>query len=89
VGRAVGQAATPDRAFTEVMKVDADPAPPVFVDASGARRRRLRHLVYGLGAVAILVLLALWLSQFGGTVRPDPAVPCPSAAAGADREGCR
>jgi hypothetical protein len=89
VGRARGQAPTPERAYTEVMKLDSEGTPPVFVDPSGARRRRVRVIAYAIGLAALLSLLALWLSQLAGAVRPAPAEPCASAAASADREACR
>jgi len=83
VGRAVGVAATPDRAPTDVLKIGAQPVPPVFVDVSGRRRRGLRRLAYAVVLAALLVLLVLWLSQLGGTVRPAPVSPCaPAASAG-------
>jgi len=88
VGRAVGKARTPDRALTDVMKV-GPPAPPVFVDPSGARRRRVRRITYILGAVLLFVLLVLWLSQIGGAAPAGPSRPCPSASAGGAQAGCR
>lgn len=88
LGRAVGRAWTPERAPTDVMKVPRPATPPVFVDPSGARRRRVRRIAYGLGALLLLVLLVLWLSQIGGLTRTGPAPPCPSATAGAAPAGC-
>jgi hypothetical protein len=65
-----------------VVKVGSDPAAPVFVDPSGARRRRLRLIAYGLAAVILLALLVLWLSQLGGPVDPpDPCANAPRATA--------
>jgi hypothetical protein len=55
-------------------------APPVFVDVSGRRRRRLRRLMYGIGVAVLIALVAVWLSQLGGTVRPRPVSPCTPAA---------
>jgi hypothetical protein len=69
VGRAVGRAPTPARAPTDVIRPGEEP-PPVFVDASGRRRRRLRRTMYAIGAILLLALLALWLSQVGGGVGP-------------------
>jgi hypothetical protein len=37
----------------------------VFVDDSGARRRRLRRISLAVGATLLLILLVLWLSQLG------------------------
>jgi hypothetical protein len=63
------------------MKVGPEPGPPVFVDPGGTRRRRLRPVAYVLSVTILLVLLALWLSQLGGTSRP-PSTPCSTAPAG-------
>jgi hypothetical protein len=91
VGRAIGKARTPDRAPTDVIKLGPATPRPVFVDPSGARRRRLRRLAYAVGAAVLLALLALWLTQFGGTVRPERNAPCPTASAKAGPDGaeCR
>jgi hypothetical protein len=89
VGIAVGQAAPLDRAATSVLKIGSELPPPVFVDPSGTRRRRLRRITYALGALVLIVLVALWLSQLGGPVGPDPDAPCPSAAAGTGEANCR
>ncbi|WP_433205538.1 hypothetical protein ACQP00_37995 [Dactylosporangium sp. CS-047395] len=80
LGRAVGKAPLPERAPTTVMRDAAQPPPPVFVDPSGARRKRLRRIVYLLGLLLLAALLALWLSQFLGSTRP-PAERCPAATA--------
>lgn len=69
VGQAVGRAPTPARAPTDVIR-PGTAEQPVFVDASGRRRRRLRRTTYAIGAVLLLALLILWLSQFGGGVGP-------------------
>jgi hypothetical protein len=69
VGQAVGRAQTPARAPTDVLR-PGEEQPPVFVDASGRRRRRLRATTYVVGAVLLLALLILWLSQLGGGVGP-------------------
>jgi hypothetical protein len=72
------------------MRIGHEPVPPVFVDPSGARRRRLRRLAYLTGVALLLVLLALWLSQLGGPVRPSTTVPCASAHTGSVARGdCR
>jgi hypothetical protein len=80
VGRAVGVSATPDRAVTSLVKVAGGPGPPVFVDESGLRRRRLRRLTYAVGLAALLALVLLWVSQLTGALRPDPVAPCPPGA---------
>jgi hypothetical protein len=65
VGQAVGKSPPVERAKTAVIKPPSEDQ-PVFVDASGVRRRRLRRLAYAIGAVLLLALLLLWLSQVGG-----------------------
>jgi len=71
IGRArVPAPAPPERARTSVLRVDTDAPPPVFVDASGRRRRGLRRTTYAVAAVLLVALLVLWLSQFAGQVRP-------------------
>lgn len=63
-------------------------APPVFVDASGGRRRRVRWLAYVVGVVVLIALLVMVASQLGGTVRPQPVTPCtPKASAPAAQPG--
>ena len=64
MGQAVGKAPPLERAKTSIIK-HSDETPPVFVDLSGARRRRLRRIAYLIGAVLVLVLGLLWFSQFG------------------------
>jgi hypothetical protein len=62
---------------------------PVFVDVSGRRRRRLRWVAYAIGITVLVALLAMWLSQLGGTVRPQPVTPCqPAASAPQSAGGC-
>jgi hypothetical protein len=87
-GRAVGVAPTPDRAKTEIFEPGVT-APPVFVDASGRRRRNLRWISYAVGLAVVLALLVLWLTQLGDPVRPNPVTPCtPVPSAAADQGGC-
>src|SRR5262245_31049951 len=69
VGQARGRAKTPDQQHTEVFGLGDEPK-PVFVDSTGRRRRRLRHVTYGIGGLLLLALVTLWLSQIGGAVRP-------------------
>ncbi|WP_433046170.1 hypothetical protein [Dactylosporangium sp. CS-033363] len=80
LGRAVGKAPLPERAPTTVMRDAAQAPPPVFVDPSGARRKRVRRIVYLAGLLLLAALVALWLSQFLGSTRP-PAGRCPGTAA--------
>jgi hypothetical protein len=58
-----------------VVRLDADPS-PVFVDPSGARRRKLRRLAYLVIVFVVAALLVLWLSQFGAPAKPPPTKPC-------------
>ena len=80
VGRSVGKAPLPERAATTVMPAVGAETPPVFVDPSGARRKRLRLAVYALGLVLAAVLAAVWLSQLGGPAAPPARTPCPTAS---------
>jgi|SRR5690348_2811479 len=64
VGQAVGKSPPIERAKTSLIKPPSDDQ-PVFVDGSGTRRRRLRRLSYLIGAVLLLALALVWLSQFG------------------------
>ncbi|GAA4260185.1 hypothetical protein GCM10022255_087850 [Dactylosporangium darangshiense] len=73
IGRAVGKAQTPERAATAVIRNGRQDPTPVFVDPSGARRRRIRRKVYLVGVLLLLALLGLWLSQFLGAARPPVA----------------
>ena len=86
VGRSVGKAPLPERAVTTVLPTAGAETPPVFVDPSGARRRRLRLAMYALGLVLAAVLAAVWLSQLGGgPAAPPGKTPCPAASSAA---GC-
>jgi hypothetical protein len=71
----VGRAKLPNPEHTNVLRIGADP-PPVFVDPSGARRRRLRRLAYLLGVVVVVALLVVWLSQFSEPAKPPPTNAC-------------
>jgi hypothetical protein len=83
VGRAVGKAPLPENAVTGVIRRDAPGAPPpVFVDPTGARRRRVRRVTYTAGVLLVLVVIVVWLSQLGGPARPPAREPCPSAVSG-------
>src|SRR5262245_34796814 len=79
VGRPRGTARLPERAVTEIIRRDGDEPPPVFVDPSGARRRRVRRTAYAIGVLLVLLLLVIWGSQLTRPARP--LVPCPSATA--------
>jgi hypothetical protein len=80
VGRAVGKSALPERAVTGIIKQEPQSTDPIFVDPSGARRRRLRLVAYAIGVVLILVLAAVWASQLLGPATPPPAPPAVSAS---------
>jgi hypothetical protein len=71
----VGRAKLPDPEHTSVIRTGADPS-PVFVDPSGARRRKLRRLAYLLGVAVVTALLVVWLSQFGEAAKPPPMNSC-------------
>jgi hypothetical protein len=70
VGRVMGVAATPERARTQVVRRPGDGLQQVFVDASGRRRRRLARVAYIVGILAVVLIVVLWLSQYGGPVGP-------------------
>lgn len=70
VGRAVGKAPLPGNAVTNVIRTDTPEKAPVFVDPSGKRRRRMRKVAYGIGVALLVILLAVWVSQLGGSARP-------------------
>ncbi len=81
VGQAVGKAQLPERAVTEAVRMGVPEAKPVFVDPSGARRRRMRWSAYAAGVVLVLVLLAVWVSQLSGPAHPPARTPCANASA--------
>jgi ferric-dicitrate binding protein FerR (iron transport regulator) len=86
VGRSVGKAPLPERAVTSMLPAAEAEAPPVFVDPSGTRRRRLRLTAYAVGLLLVAVLAAVWLSQLGGgPAEPPDRTPCPTASSA---EGC-
>jgi hypothetical protein len=88
VGTAVGKAVPLERSHTELLRPPgSDLPPPVFVDSSGVRRRRLRWLAYLLGVLLVVTLALVWWSQLGGTSRPPAERPCPAASAAAPA-GC-
>lgn len=89
VGRAVGKAQLPERAATSILRGGRQEPTPVFVDPSGARRKRIRRIAYLIGVLLVLALLALWLSQFASSARPGPADRRPSVGAAAHVEDRR
>lgn len=80
VGRSVGKAPLPERAVTTALPAVGAETPPVFVDPSGARRRRLRLVMYAVGLLLVAVLIAVWLSQLGGPAAPPARSPCVTAS---------
>jgi hypothetical protein len=80
VGRGVGKSALPEQAVTGIIKQELRSTAPIFVDPSGARRRRLRLVAYAIGLLLILVLVAVWASQLLGPVTPPPAPPVVGAS---------
>jgi len=49
--------------------------PPVFVDATGRRRRWFRLLAYGFVAAGLVYTVLVGISFVGGPVRPDTVLP--------------
>lgn len=87
VGRAkVGRPAAPatprdqpaDR--TKAMTVAQAP-PPVFVDDTGVRHRRMWAVTTAVAVTIVLLAIAVWASQSGAPVRPAPVVTCGSGHA--------
>ena len=70
---------TPD---TEVIVV-AHPS-PVFVDSTGRRRRMLRRVAYGFGALCMLYGGLVSVSLAGGPVSSSAVLPLPDLADGSD-----
>ncbi|MCK1835633.1 hypothetical protein MTQ08_26250, partial [Micromonospora sp. R42004] len=50
-------------------------SPPVFVDPSGRRRRRLRRLAYCAGAAGVVYTVMVGVSFAGGPITPDTVIP--------------
>ncbi|MBC8994586.1 hypothetical protein H9X95_31095, partial [Micromonospora chalcea] len=50
-------------------------SPPVFVDPSGRRRRRLRRLAYCAGAAGVIYTVMVGVSFAGGPITPDTVIP--------------
>jgi hypothetical protein len=80
VGRALGKSALPEHAVTGIVKQELSTTDPIFVDLSGARRRRVRLVAYAIGVFLLLVLAAAWASQLLGPATPPPAPPVVSAS---------
>ncbi|WP_175441457.1 hypothetical protein [Micromonospora humi] len=65
---------------TDLIPVTPEP-PPVFVDSTGRRRRRLRRLAYCAGAAGVLYTGLVGISFAGGPVTPDTVIPFVEATA--------
>ncbi|MFJ6954389.1 hypothetical protein ACISRB_23490, partial [Micromonospora aurantiaca] len=50
-------------------------SPPVFVDPSGRRHRRLRRLAYCAGAAGVVYTVMVGVSFAGGPITPDSVIP--------------
>lgn len=75
-------------AGTRTRPPEAQPeAGPVFVDASGQRRRRLRKGGIAIGAALTAYVIALALSFLGGPLPPNALLPLPGVPAGAPSQG--
>jgi len=59
-----------ESAVTNIIRIDAPVTVPVFVDPSGRRRRRVRRVAYGIVVAALLIVSAVWVSQFNGWAKP-------------------
>ncbi|WP_329108727.1 hypothetical protein OG792_08785 [Micromonospora sp. NBC_01699] len=56
--------------------LDAVPEPPpVFVDATGRRRRFVRYLAYGIGLLGLTYTALVGISLAGGPVNPNSVLP--------------
>ncbi|MEV4760183.1 hypothetical protein AB0J86_34485 [Micromonospora sp. NPDC049559] len=86
-----------DDARTTILPAMPEP-PPVFVDGSGRRRRRVRRLAYGVGIVGLGYSVLVGVSLAGGPVAPrtvlpfsdgsaPTAVPSPDPSASAPADG--
>ncbi|MFC7482240.1 hypothetical protein ACFQX7_22545 [Luedemannella flava] len=68
-----------DPAWSNAPTVDlsthGDAGAPVFVDSSGRRRRRVRLISYGLGAVCLTFTTLVLVSLAVGPVSPDQVGP--------------
>jgi hypothetical protein len=59
----------------------AMPPPPVFVDDTGSRHRRMLAVVTTVAVTIVLLAVAVWASQSGTPVQPAPVVTCGSGHA--------
>jgi len=61
----------------ELLDAPLEAPRPVFVDATGRRRRRLRRAGYAAGALCAAYALMLVVSLTGGAVSPETLLPLP------------
>lgn len=80
---AVGSASVANNAPTGIIRPGKEPPPPVFVDATGQRKRRLGIVAAAIAILALVLVALVWLSQAADDVRPQPAVRCATASADA------
>ena len=65
---------------------ETDGLPPVFVDSSGRRRRRVRRAGYVFGAVSLVYAGLVGASFSGGPVSPHALLPFPDLPERPDRQ---
>ena len=73
--RSSGTRPTAHVSHTSLISVPAPP-PPVFVDDTGRRHRRLRTTLYVLACVIIVATLTIWLSISAAPLYPAPISTC-------------
>jgi hypothetical protein len=69
-------------AATDIILIPDDLGHPVFVDASGRRRRRVRLACYGFGVVCLAYAGLVGMSLAAGSVAPDGGSAFPALADG-------
>ncbi|MFI5840769.1 hypothetical protein ACIA8K_13780 [Catenuloplanes sp. NPDC051500] len=62
---------------TEALPINSPSAGPVFVDATGRRRKRVRRLAYAVGALCMVYTGMVGVSLAGGPVSPHALLPFP------------
>ena len=67
----------------DVLDSSGGDAPPVFVDTSGRRMRRLRLAVYAVGGLCAAYAGMMGFSLLGGPVSPRTLLPLPGVPGGA------
>jgi hypothetical protein len=59
----------------EALESTGEQTAPIFVDATGRRRRRLRWLGYSVGTACVGYAIVLAISLSGGPISPDKVLP--------------